>query len=353
MIRITVSESFWMGNMATLKDVARVAGTSVTTASRALNNYDDVAANTRALVVRVASDLGYHPNHIARSLQGTRVYAVGLVIPQLVHRYVDSFWLEFIAGVATTCGEAGFDLVLCIGKDLHAEHAHYQRLIRSRRVDGVIVCDIRVRDPRISYLRQSHAPFVAFGRVLGHDDFPWVDVDGASGARGAIEHLLALGHRRIGYLGAPRAYSFTHFRHEGYLDALFAAGIPYDQAIVVEDLDASSDPYAAVRDFLALENPPTALVACADFLAAGTLRALRSLGVRVPEDMSLVAFDDTLITQHTEPPLTSVRQDNQEIGSRVAAALIQRLRDDSQPPIHELITPSLIVRHSTAAPRKQ
>ncbi len=337
--------------MTTIKDVARTAGLSVTTASRALNNHDDVASATRALVVRVASDLGYHPNHIARSLQGTRVNAVGLVIPQLVHRYVDSFWLEFIAGVTTVCGDAGFDLVLCTGKDLHAEHAHYQRLVRSRRVDGVIVCDIRVRDPRISYLRQSHAPFVAFGRVLGHDDFSWVDVDGASGVRTAVEHLLALGHRRIGYLGAPRAFSFTHFRHEGYLDALFAAGIPYDDRIVVEDLDVSSDPSEATRQFMALDEPPTALIACADFLAAGALRALRGLGIRVPEDMSLIAFDDTLVTQHTEPPLTSVRQDNQMIGSRVAAMLIQQLRGDGHPPSHELVPPSLIVRESTAAPR--
>ncbi|MGH2389750.1 MAG: LacI family DNA-binding transcriptional regulator, partial [Chloroflexota bacterium] len=129
--------------MTTIKDVARAAGLSVTTASRALNNHDDVAAATRARVVRVASELGYHPNHIARSLQGMRVNTVGLVIPQLVHRYVDSFWLEFIAGVTSTCGDAEFDLVLCTGKDLPAEHAHYQRLVSSRRVDGVIVCDIR------------------------------------------------------------------------------------------------------------------------------------------------------------------------------------------------------------------
>jgi LacI family transcriptional regulator len=335
--------------MATLKDVAREARLSVTTASRALNNYDDVAQDTRALVVRVAAELGYHPNHIARSLQGTRVNAVGLVIPQLVHRYVDSFWLEFIAGVTTACGDAGFDLVLCTGKDLHAEHAHYQRLVKSRRVDGVIACDIRVRDPRITFLRQSHAPFVAFGRVLGHDDYSWVDVDGALGVQAAVEHLLALGHRRIAYLGSPRAFSFTHFRHEGYLNALFAAGIAYDEELVVEDLGTQADPDPAVRALLALSKPPTAIIACADFIAMGALRALRGLGVSVPEEMSVVAFDDTLVTQHAEPPLTCIRQDNQMIGGLAATVLIQQLRDDRAGPTHELVPPTLIVRQSSAA----
>jgi LacI family transcriptional regulator len=335
--------------MITLKDVARQAGLSVTTVSRALNDFDDVAVETREHVVRVASELGYHPNHIARSLQGTRAYAVGLVIPQLVHRYVDSFWLEFIAGVTSTCGDAGLDLVLCIGKDLHAENAHYQRLVRSHRVDGVILCDARVRDQRISFLRQSQAPFVAFGRVLGHDDFSWVDVDGTTGVRTAVDHLLSLGHRRIGYLGTPRAFSFTHFRHEGYVDALFAAGLDYDERLVVEDLDVASDLEKSVTKLLTLPDPPTALIACADFLAAGALRVARSLGKRIPEDLSIVAFDDTLVTQHTEPPMTSVSQDNELIGSRVAAVLIQQLQGAGQPPSHELIQPSLVLRRSTAA----
>ncbi|MGH2345143.1 MAG: substrate-binding domain-containing protein, partial [Chloroflexota bacterium] len=121
--------------------------------------------------------------------------------------------------------------------------------------------------------------------------------------------------------------------------------------IVFEDLDVLSDLFEPMRQLISLREPPTALIACADFLAACALRALRGLGLMVPEDMSLVAFDDTLVTQHTEPPLTSIRQDNQMIGSRVAAVLIQQLRGDGHPPIHELVPPSFIVRQSTAAPR--
>ncbi|HVC79072.1 MAG TPA: LacI family DNA-binding transcriptional regulator [Chloroflexota bacterium] len=334
--------------MPTIKDVARAANLSVTTASRALNNHGDVASSTRALVVQVASDLGYHPNHAARSLQGTFTATIGLVIPRLVHRYVDSFWLEFIGGASAACADAGFDLLLSSGDDLSAEHAHYQRLIRTRRVDGVILCDIRVRDPRLTFLRARAASFVTFGRALGDDQYSWVDVDGATGLRLAVQHLLALGHRRIAFLGTARDYSFSHFRFEGYQDALLAAGIPCDNHLVVQDLVVGADLHAPLAHMLALPEPPTAIIACADFLAASALSTVRRLGKCVPDDLSLVAFDDTLITQHAEPPLTTLRQDNQAIGSAVAGLLIRQLREPDRAPEHILLQPDLIVRRSSS-----
>jgi DNA-binding LacI/PurR family transcriptional regulator len=335
--------------MTTIKDVARAANLSVTTASRALNNHSDVAAATRARVAEVAERLGYHPNHTARSLQGTRTDTVGLVIPRLVHRYVDSFWLEFIGGVSAACTDAGLDLLISMADDLHGEHAHYQRLVRSRRVDGVILCDIRVRDPRIAFLRDSPAPFVAFGRMLGDADYTWVDIDGAAGVHQAMNHLLALGHRRVAFLGTDRDFSFSHFRHEGYLSALLAAGLRYDESLVIQDLAVGSDLEEPLDRLLALPSPPTAFLTCADFLASAALRSLRRRGLLVPEDCSLVAFDDTLITQHAEPPLSCIRQDNQAAGICAAKFLIRQLQDGLAPPTQQLLQATLIVRQSTAA----
>lgn len=336
--------------MSTIKDVAQAAGVSVTTASRALNNYSDVAAETRERVVRVAEQLGYHPNYTARSLQGTRTNTVGLVIPQLVHRHVDSFWLEFISGVSEACGEADYDLLLSTGRDLHAEHAHYLRMVRSGRVDGVILCDVRVRDPRISFLRHANARFVAFGRTLGEGDFSWVDVDGAAGVHEAVRYLIGLGHRRIAFLGTERAYSFSHFRHEGYLQALLQANLQYDTRLVVEDLDAASDLDAVLDGLFTGAQPPTAIIVCADFLASSVLRNLRRREIRVPEELSLVAFDDSPLTQHEEPPLTSVGQDVHALGALATVMLIEQLRDERQVPRQELVRPALIVRGSTAPP---
>src|SRR5581483_8291513 len=118
------------------------------------------------------------------------------------------------------------------------------------------LCDIRVRDPRISFLRASAAPFVAFGRALGADDYSWVDVDGAAGVREAVEHLLGLGHRRIAFLGTHRDFSFSHCRYEGYLEALLAARLPHDDALVAQDLDVESDIDALVARLITLPEPP-------------------------------------------------------------------------------------------------
>jgi LacI family transcriptional regulator len=189
---------------------------------------------------------------------------------------------------------------------------------------------------------------VAFGRTLGDSDFTWVDVDGAAGVCAGVEHLLQLGHHRIAFLGTHRDYSFSHFRFEGYLEALLAAGVPYDDDLVAQDLVVGSNLDDLIDRLLALPVPPTALLACADFLASGVLRVLRERGLAVPDHLSLVAFDDTLITQHAEPPLTSIRQDNQAIGAHVAQLLIQQLQAPSAPPQHLLLTPTLIYRRSTA-----
>jgi LacI family transcriptional regulator len=338
--------------MSTIKDVASAAGVSITTASRALNNYSDVAAATRARILAAAEQLGYHPNHTARSLQGTRTQTIGLVIPQLVHRQLDSFWLEFISGVSAACGEADYDLLLNTARDLLAERAHYARMVRSGRVDGVILCDVRVRDARVSFLQEEEARFVAFGRTLGSDDYSWIDVDGAAGVREAVEHLLTLGHRRIAFLGTPREYSFSHFRHEGYLQALLHAGLPYDEQLVQEDLDAGTPVGSVLERLLALSRPPTALIACADFIATNVMRDLRRLGVQVPADLSVVAFDDSVLTQREEPPLTNIDQDVHALGARAARLLIRELRGETQRS-RELVRPRLVVRGSTAPPPAQ
>jgi LacI family transcriptional regulator/LacI family repressor for deo operon, udp, cdd, tsx, nupC, and nupG len=266
-----------------------------------------------------------------------------------VHRQLDSFWLEFISGVSEACGEADYDLLLNTARDLLAERAHYARMVRSGRVDGVILCDVHVRDPRISFLQEVRAHFVAFGRTLGSDEYRWIDVDGAAGVREAVDHLIGLGHRHIAFLGTPREYSFSHFRHEGYLQALLHADIPYEEQLVYEDLDAGTPAGPVLERLFALAVPPTAVIACADFIAANVMRDLRRRGLHVPGDLSVVAFDDSVITQREEPPLTSIDQDVHALGARAAALLIRELGGDHQP-CRELVRPRLIVRGSTAVP---
>jgi len=338
--------------MATIKDVARAVGLSVTTVSRALNDYDDVAEATRVRVREAAALLDYHPNAVAQSLQGNRANTVGLVIPLVLHRSYDAFWSEFIGGVAGTCARRGVDLLVAAtdatdGRDAPA--VSFQRLVRGRRVDGLLLCDIRDEDERIAYLRARRLPFVAFGRTVGAPDYSYIDVDGAGGVARAVESLLQLGHRRIAYAGLDRHFGFSYFRFEGYRMALARAGLACDDALVRHDLSEETVP-EALAALLALPDRPTAIVAAADFLALAILRASRDAGLRVPDDLSLVVFDDSLLVQHAEPPLTAIAQPNARLGAEAAALLLDRVADPSLPPAQRLVAPTLTLRQSTGPP---
>jgi LacI family transcriptional regulator len=335
--------------MATIKDVARAVGLSVTTVSRALNDHDDVSPATKQRIRATAQRLDYHPNVVARSLQNRRAGAIGLLIPRELHRTYDAFWLEFIGGMATTCADRGIDIVLSAleSRDIHAHAFH--RLVRSRRVDGVVICDVLRDDPRITYLQKHKLPFVAFGRMDGEPQYSYIDVDGAAGVGLAIDRLVAWGHRRIAYLGLDPSFGFSSFRLTGYRNSLMHHGLPVDCDLIHEGL---SERTAAERIVSLLDRAdrPTAIFASADFLALAVLRAARRLGLAVPGDVSLVVFDDNPMVQHADPPLTAVSQPNRLIGQEVAGLLMDRLATPDAPVVQRLIVPALITRESTAPP---
>ncbi len=337
--------------MATIKDVARHVGLSVTTVSRALNNYDDVAEATRERIRAAALSLDYHPNAAARSLQGSQASAIGLVIPLVLHRSYDAFWIEFIGGVAAVCGGRGLDLVLTTADLNHAEHGGLQRLVQGRRVDGLIACDIRRDDSRIAYLQKRKLPFVAFGRTVNNQNYSFIDVDGAAGVMQAMEHLIQLGHQRIAYLGVDPDFGFSHFRFTGYVEALARAGLPHDPALVRHGLTEATVP-GVMSELLALPERPTAIFAAADFLALAALKAIRGAGLSVPADLSVAVFDDNLLVQHADPPLTAVSQPNRRLGEEAAGLLLNYVAQPALPLAQRLVVPTLVVRASTA-PRRE
>jgi len=335
--------------MVTIKDVARQAGLSVTTVSRALNNYDDVAAATRDRVREVAAALDYHPSAFARNLQGSVANAIGLGIPNVLHRSYDMSWLEFIGGIGATCAERGVDLLVSTAGVHDVDGQGFQRLVRERRVDGLIVCDIRRDDARIPYLRERQLPFVAYGRAVDDLAYPFIDVDGTDGAMQVMAHLIGLGHRRIAYLGVDLAFGFSHYRFAGYSAALLRARLCADPALIRHGLGERSVA-PALAELLALPDPPTAVFAGADFLGLAVLGAARALGLVVPDGLSLAVFDDSLLVQHADPPLTAVGHPNRRLGEDAAALLLDRIVDPDRPLAQRLVAPTLVVRQSTAPP---
>lgn len=333
---------------ATVKDIARQVGLSVTTVSRALNDHADVAQTTKARIRAAADALDYHPNAAARSLQNNRSNALGLVIPLALHRSYDAFWLEFIGGMAASCARHGVDLLLSAAEGEEEGPQSFQRLVRSRRVDGLVLCDIRADEPRIRQLQKLRVPFVAFGRTTEQADYSYIDVDGAAGSLEGMQHLTRLGHRRIAYLGLDPTFGFSYFRLAGYREAFQQPGLQYDPDLVFEGLTEETAPVVADK-LCTMVNRPTAVLTAADFLALAVLRAARAHGLAVPDDLSVVVFDDNLPVQHADPPLTAIRQPNRQLGEESGDLLLQRVRNPDAPPVQRLMKPALIVRSSTRA----
>lgn len=329
----------------TARDVARHVGLSVTTVSRALNGHSDVAPATKARIRAVADQLNYHPNAAARTLKINRANALGLVIPLGLHHSYDAFWLEFIGGMAASCARHGVDLLLSATDDTEHAPTSFERQVRGRRVDGVVVCDIRGDDPRIDWLLNAEVPFVAFGRTVGRTDFCYVDADGTAGAREAMQYLIGLGHTRIAYLGLDPAFGFSHFRLAGYREVLSAVH-QYDPELVFEGLTEDSAP-AVARSLFSGPDRPTAVLASADFLALALIRAAREERLSIPTDVSVVVFDDNPSVQRADPPLTAISQPNRRLGMEAGELLLDRLAHPEVGPIHRLVIPSLIIRSST------
>lgn len=329
----------------TLKTIAQEAGLSITTVSRALAGYNDVNEETRQRVIAIARRLGYQPNLAARHLRSKQTHTIGMVIP-LTTYYSDPFFMELLSGVGRQAAEYGYDLLLSAQQPGEEELIAYRRMVASSRIDGVIVARVWKDDPRIAFLREAQHPFVAFGRS-GDGDYPYIDVDGLSGMRQLVRHLVERGHRRIALILSPANLVFTAVRYEGYAQGLAEAGLPVRQDYLVEaDLSQESGCAAAHR-LLTLPDPPTAIIACNDTMAIGAMEAARERGLTVGRDLAIAGFDDIPTAAHTNPPLTTVRQPIYDIGRRALDMLIRVIRREPLEEPHVLLNPELVVRAST------
>jgi DNA-binding LacI/PurR family transcriptional regulator len=334
----------------TLKDIAQKVGYSVTTVSRALAGYDDVAASTRQLILDAADEMGYHPDATARRLRRRRTDTIGFIIPTQGPRFSDPFFSELLAGIGNEAADRGFDLVVSTQAQGAEEMQVYERMVTERRVDGLLVVRTRRQDPRIAYLVEHGYPFVAFGRSELQADFPFLDVDGAAGMRQLTRHLIGLGHRRIAYISAPLELMFAVYRLDGYRQALSENALPFDETLLfIGDLTKRSG-YDVGRECFTWDGPPTAVIACNDLMALGVIGAAHGLGLAVGSDVAVAGFDDIPLAEHVHPPLTTVRQPIYEIGQRICRMLIQLLQGHTLEERHVLLQPELVVRESTELP---
>ncbi len=336
----------------TLKDIANEVGKSITTVSRALSGYDDVSPETRRRVLEVAEALGYEPNITARQLQKRRTDTIGLILPSINPRFSDPFFGELLTGIVDESTRHGYDMLVSSDASADDEASHYLKFMRSRRVDGFIVVRTQRHDERIELLKKHQFPFVAFGQVEGDNDFPFIDEDGELGIRLVVNHLVELGHRRFACIAEPRNFTKSYMRVQGFIKALEEHGIAVDESRIIEGGFRQRSGWQITQQLLDLPDPPTAIVTVNDLLALGAMRAAQERGLVVGKDISITGFDDIVLAEYANPPLTTVHQPARQIGTMLCQMLVKVIRREALESNHIILKPELVVRQSTGPARR-
>ena len=342
-------------DIATIRELARLSGVSVATVSRVLNDYSDVSPATRERVLEVARELDYTPSAAARTLVMQRSKVIGVLLetgeghPDLQH----PFFQEVLVGLKHRLGAAGYDLLLFATENPgngFSEHS-YVRRARHHRVDGLVLMGMDPAEDEVQKLVKARIPLVAVDAELVGGRSGFVISDNLGGARLAVRHLRQQGHDRIATLTGILSTRPGADRLLGYRAELEAQGLPYRDDYVQEGDFYFESGRRGMNALLALPEPPTAVFAAGDLMAAGALRAVEEHGLSVPGDIALVGFDDIQLAAMMQPSLTTVRQDKMGLGSSAGEALLRMLDEaDSAPPITTLPV-ELVVRESSGAQR--
>jgi DNA-binding LacI/PurR family transcriptional regulator len=342
-VRQGVQHSRQSASRVTIADIARTAQVAKSSASYALNGRPGVADATRERVVAVAEAMGWRPNCAARALSAARANVVGLVLGQPTETLgFDTFHLRFIAGLEQELSRHELALLLRVVADPQEEMEVHRRWSAERRVDGVILFDLRIVDDRAAALDRMGLPAIAVGAPNGITPAVWVDDEAAMSA--AVEHLVSMGHRRIARVGGNPDFLYTQVRQTAFFAAARAAALDREDVV-----NSSLRGDAATRDLLGSPRPPTAIIYDDDASAAAAVAVARQLSYSIPEDLSIVGWDDSLLCELVQPPLTALHRDIFRYGGLCASQLV-RVIDGQQPGDLQGTETRLVVRGSTGPP---
>lgn len=333
----------------TSKDVAARAGVSRTTVSYVLNNVEavNISEETRQRVLAAAEELGYVPDAAAQALRSGRTQTIGLILPRTQpHPKAGSAHFRIIEGLIEVAQQ--FDVRLLIDAVRETQDAYtYVKLARNKRIDGLILSDVRVDDQALTQLASETFPLVVLGRLPGVK-VSSVEFDNWSGARVAVEHLIGQGHTRIGLIAhAPTRFTGAEERIRGYQDALTEHGITVEKALIRYGDYTAASGFTAALSLLEVEPAPTAIFVTSDEVVLGVLAALRKRNVSVPGDVAVVGFDDNPFAQYLSPPLTSVRLPFEEMGRQAGKMLLDMILGKTKPGRQILLEAELRVRDSS------
>ncbi|MFC4947744.1 LacI family DNA-binding transcriptional regulator [Pseudonocardia sp. GCM10023141] len=334
-----------------IDDIAVRAGVSKGAVSFALNGRPGVSEETRRRILEIAAELDWHPNSAARNLGRSKTDVVGLVIARPARTLsVEPFFALLTSGIQAALAQSGLGLQMQIVEDVAAEIGVHRRWWNERRVDGLILIDLQVDDARIPVLEELGVPAVVVGGPGRHGTVASVWADDRKAMTTILDHLLELGHERIAHVAGPPQFLHTQRRHEAVTAVAQRLGSATVTTVNTDFSDGEGA--AATRQLLAAPVPPTAIVFDSDVMALAGLGVARELGLDVPRDLSIVAFDDSILTRLTHPSITALSRDTFDFGFQVASALIDQLDGGAPVLEREQVTPQLAVRQSTAPPAR-
>lgn len=333
--------------MPTIRDVAKRAGVAPTTVSRVVNNSGYVGKETRERVEATIAEMGYVPNTLARSLRFKKTNTLALVLPDVTN----PFWTTVARGVEDAASDRGFNVILCNTDESETEQAKYLTVLLQKQIDGILLAPARSTDEPVTAIQKQGVPVVVLDRRVPGNQVDMVRGDSVKGAYRLVRLLLTLGHQRIAMLGGPQDVSTALDRVAGYRQALVETGLDADGSLIYYGEFTQASGYEMTQQALTATPRPTALFAANNFIAIGSLRALRDAGLRVPEDMTLVSFDDLPPAFVIDPFLTVAAQPAYEMGHQATELLLARLSGQAPKEYQEIVLPTeTIVRRSSGPP---
>ncbi|WEH41691.1 LacI family transcriptional regulator [Streptomyces sp. NBC_01218] len=335
------------GGRPTLEEVAVRAGVGRGTVSRVINGSPRVSDQTRETVEAAIAELGYVPNRAARALAGNRTDAIALVVPEPEARFfAEPYFSDIVRGVGAALADTDMQLLLTLaGND--RERRRLAQYLTAHRVDGVLLVSVHADDPLPELLEQLGMPCVISGQRGADEPLTSVDSDNFQGGRSAVTHLIAQGRRTIGTITGRLEVYGAQRRLDGYRQALAEAGLAPDERLIALADFTEEGGARAMRELLARHPGVDAVFAASDVMAAGARHVLRQAGRRIPDDVALVGFDDSVVARHMEPGLTSVRQPIEEMGRAMTEVLLQQITDPTDERRHLVLPTELVVRASS------
>lgn len=331
----------------TLREIADVARVNISTVSRAINDSPLIPKDTKEMILAIAERMNYFPNSLARGLVSQRSETLGIILPKIFFLQ-GPFFSQVLSGIERMSVRNGYSILIASATSKVKDKSFPFNLTRARRIDGMLIINENRKIQNLAALKKEGVPFVLVNRFVLDPRVPCVAADDTQGGRLATEHLVRLGHRRIGAVTGSSRVSATSGRLEGYRQALEAHGIPFDPKLVVQGLfqQGIATGSRCAEHLLSMSERPTAIFAFSDELAMGVMQAAKTRGLAVPGDLAVVGYDDVSYSAHLSPPLTTVAQNPFAIGSSACKMLVDLLNGVKVEQANVLIPVRLVVRES-------